>query len=103
MKKIPLRELRGWPPEPGGAYDSYSHFPSSDEAVVAAIFPVVEDQVIFTCEFERRRHSYHYFAPTEKIATQVHDVVSKNLGKILSELGDFYIEIEAAKTADQSE
>ena len=76
--------------EPGGAYDSYSHFPSSDEAVVAAIFPVVENQVIFTCEFERRRHSYHYFAPTEKIATQVHDVVSKNLGKILSELGDFY-------------
>ena len=103
MKTVPLRELRGWPPEPGGAYDSYSHFPSSDEAVVAAIFPVVDGQVIFTCEFERRRHSYHYFAPTEKIATQVHDVVSKNLGKILSELGDFYIEIEAAKSADQSE
>jgi hypothetical protein len=103
MKKIPLRELRGWPPEPGGAYDSYSRFPRSDEAMTAAIFPVVQDQVIFTCEFEGRRHSYHYFAPTEKIATQVHDVVSKNLGKILSELGDFYIEIEAAKSADQSE
>jgi hypothetical protein len=103
MKTVPLRELRGWPPEPGGAYDSYARFPRPDEAVVAAIFPVVENQVIFTCESERRRHSYHYFAPTEKIATQVHDVVSKNLGKILSELGDFYIEIEAAKSADQSE
>ena len=71
--------------------------------MVAAIFPVVEDQVIFMCEFEGQRHSYHYFAPTEKIATQVHEVVSKSLGKILSELGDFYIEIEAAKSADQSE
>jgi hypothetical protein len=103
MKKVPLRELRGWPPEPGGTYHSYSHFPRSDEAVVAAIFPVVEGQVIFTCEFERRRHSYHYYAPTEKIAMQVHDVVSRNLGKILSELGDFEIEIDAAKSANQSE
>lgn len=103
MKKIPVRELPNWLPRPGGAYDSYSRFPRSDEAVVAAIFPVIADQVIFMCEFEEQRHSYHYFAPTEKIATQVHEVVSKNLGKILSELGDFYIEIEAAKSADQSE
>jgi hypothetical protein len=63
MKKIPLRDLRGWPPDPGGAYSSYSKFPRSDEAVIAAAFPLVEDQVIFTCEFERRRHSYHYFVP----------------------------------------
>lgn len=99
MKKIPLRELRGWPPDPGSTYGSYSKFPSSFEAAIAAIFPLVEDQVIFTCEFERRRHSYHYFAPTEKIAVQVHEILSKNLGKKLSELRDFEIEIEAAKNA----
>lgn len=103
MKKIPLRELRGWPPDPGGAYDSYSKFPNSDEATIAAVFPLVEDQVIFTCEFERRRHSYHYFAPTEKIATQVHEIVSKSVGKKLSELRDFEIEIDAAKSARWSE
>ena len=99
MKRIPLKELRGWPPDPGGAYDSYSTFPNSDEAVIAAVFPVVEDQVIFTCEYERRRHSYHYFAPNEKIATQVHEIVSKNIGKKLSEIRNFEIEIEAAKSA----
>jgi hypothetical protein len=99
MKKILLRDLRGWPPEPGGAYDSYSTFPDSDEAVIAAVFPLVEDQVIFTCEYERRRHSYHYFAPNEKIAKQVHEIVSKNAGKKLSDIRDFEIEIEAAKGA----
>jgi hypothetical protein len=99
MKKIPLRDLRGWPPDPGGAYDSYSKFPNSDEATIAAVFPLVEDQVIFTCEFERRRHSYRYFAPTETIATQVHEILTKNLGKKLSDLRDFEIEIDAAKGA----
>jgi len=103
MKTIPVRELPNWPPEPGGAYDSYSRFPRSDEAVVAAIFPRVEDQVTFKCEFEGRSHSYHYFAASEKIAIQVHEAVSKNLGKKLSELGDFEIEVETAKSADQSE
>ena len=38
MKKIPVRELPNWLPRPGGAYDSYSRFPRSDEAVVAANF-----------------------------------------------------------------
>ena len=103
MKVVPLRELRGWPPSPGGAYDSYSKLPRSDEAVVAAVFPVIKDQVLFTCEFERRRHSYHYFAPTEKIAVQVYEIASTNIGKKLSELGDFLIEIEAARNANQSE
>ncbi len=102
MKIVSLRELRGWPPEPGGAYNSYSHFPRSDEATIAAVFPVVGKQVIFTCEFERRRHSYHYFAPTENIAAQVFEIASTNIGKKLSELGDFLIEIEAGKSADQS-
>jgi hypothetical protein len=103
MKIVPLRELRGWPPEPGGAYNSYSHFPRSDEAMISAIFPIVENQVIFTCEFELRRHSYHYLAPTENIAVQVYEIASTNIGKKLSELGDFLIEIEAAKSADRSE
>lgn len=99
MKRIPLRDLRGWPPDPGGAYNSYSKSPRPDEVVIAVIFPLVEDQVIFTCEFERRRHSYHYFAPSETIAMQIHEIVSANVGKKLSELRDFEIEIEAAKSA----
>jgi hypothetical protein len=103
MKIVPLRELHGWPPEPGGAYNSYSHFPRADEATISPIFPVVENQVIFTSEIERRRHSYHSFAPRENIAAQVYEIASTNIGKKLSELGDFLIEIEAAKSADQSE
>ena len=39
------------------------------------------------------------FCVERKIATQVHDLVSRNMGKKLSELGDFEIEVAVAKSA----
>jgi hypothetical protein len=66
MRKITLRELPDWPPEPGGAYESGTVFPVAGEAVVIEIFPVSDAMVTFRGEFGKYPHSYHYKASSEK-------------------------------------
>jgi hypothetical protein len=99
MRKITLRELANWPPEPGGAYESGTVFPVAGEAVVVEIFPVRDAMVTFRGEFGKYPHSYHYKASSEKIASQIHAVILANLGKTVAELGDLEIEIDEAMKA----
>ena len=92
MKKKRVRELKNWPPDPGGAYDSYSRFPMGGEGRVDEVFPVIETSVTMRGDFEGRSHSYHYHAPNKTIAERVHKIVAQNLGKTVRELGEFEIE-----------
>jgi hypothetical protein len=94
MKKVKLRELPNWQPQPGGAYDSNTRFPLGGEAVVREVFPVNRAMVTFRGEFERHSHSYHYKASSEKLASRIHVVVATNMGKRVAELGDCEIEID---------
>jgi len=94
MKKLRLRELENWPPEPGGAYDAYTRFPVGGEGRVDEIFPVLESAVTMQGDFMGRPHSYHYHAPSDEVADRVHKIVAQNLGKTVRELGELEIEVE---------
>jgi hypothetical protein len=99
MRKITLRELPDWPPEPGGAYESSTVFPVAGEAIVIEIFPLSNAMVTFRGEFGKYPHSYHYKASNEKIASQIYAVISTNLGKTVAELADLEIEIDESMNA----
>jgi hypothetical protein len=67
------------------------------EGRVDEIFAVSNRQVTFHGQFRGQSHSYHYFAPSARIAESVHAAIAGNLGKSVFELGDLEIEIEEAK------
>jgi|SRR5215469_16788885 len=94
MRKIRLRELPHWPPEPGGAFDSQSQFPLGSETVVTEVFPVLYKAVTFRGIFEGRPHSYLYVASDEKTAQKIHEAIAANQGKTLAQLGELEIETE---------
>ena len=94
MPKIRLRELPYWPPEPGGIYDSQSHFPLGGEAVVTEVFPVLYKTVTFRGIFEGRPHSYLYVASDQRTAQKIYDLIAVNRGKTVSELGELEIEVD---------
>ena|ERR1700693_2106381 len=100
MRKITLRELPDWPPEPGGAYESGTVFPVAGEAVVIEVFPAIGDMVTFHGEFGKNPHSYHYTASSETIASRIHAVIFANLGKTVADLGDLEIEIDEIRRAN---
>jgi hypothetical protein len=93
MKKIRVRDLPDWPPQPGGAYESGTRFPVGAEAVINDVFPLNKTTVTFQGQFGGHSHSYHYKAPSEKIANQIHNLVAANIGKTVAELGEFEIEV----------
>ena len=93
MTKFKLNKLRDWPPQPGGAYKSGTRFPTVGEAVVDDVFPLDGVTVTFRAQLDDQPHSYHYKAPSEKIANQIHNIVAANIGKTVAELGDFEVEV----------
>ncbi len=93
MKKVRVRELQDWPPQPGGAYSPGAVIPVGGEALVSEVFPVSDKILTFRGTFDKDSHSYHYKADTHKIALQLHEIVSKNVGKTVLSLGEFEIEV----------
>ncbi len=92
MKKIMLRELPDWPPFPGGATDG-TPFSNADTVVINQLFPVMDSSVTFRGEGDDKPHSYHYKAPNEKAATEIHRVIAEHLGRTVGELAHFTIEV----------
>jgi hypothetical protein len=94
VKKKRLRDLFDWPPQPGGAYDAGTVFPTGGEAVVNDVFPVRDTTVTFHGVFKGGTSSYHYFAPNVKTAHKIYAAIAANLGKTASELGALEIDVE---------
>lgn len=83
-----IRELLGWPPRPGGAGDGRSPEPTSDEAVLAEVFPASHEWVTFTCRFESRIYSYDFRLSNVSQAEQVTAALHGNVGKSITQLGE---------------
>lgn len=96
MKIRKTRAFPGWPPEASGPFDKGRRFPLGDEAVVRTVFPVSAATVKFTAMFEGHPHLYEFKASSARIASQIHSIVSTNIGKTVADLGDFDIELDEA-------
>jgi len=92
LKLMKLKDLHAWPPQPGGAQNPGTVFPTAGQAVVDEVFPLREKSVTFRAIFDGQSHSYHYKAENERIAERIHAVVTANIGRTVAELGDLGIE-----------
>ena len=92
MKTVKVRELKGWPPQPGGAYSPGAEIPVGGEGIVTEVY-LVDDRVTMKGTLGSTTHSYHFKAESKKIAEELYKLVKKNGGLSVARIGELEIEI----------
>jgi|SRR5271165_4517836 len=92
-----LREypgIRDWPPMPGGAFLPHEPFPIDETSVVIAeVFPVINEFVTFTCDFNGRPHAYDLQTRDQSTAEGLAFWLTKLIGKTLDKFGEFRLDV----------
>jgi hypothetical protein len=95
MKRLRVRDLPNWPPEPGGPNPGGRYkIPNSEQALMTALSPRQRPQwVTFTSSFDDLQHTHDFEASNEELAEQLRRLIANNVGKSVFAIGDLEIEI----------
>ena len=77
---------------PGGAYKGGEAFPLHEDVLVTELFPVVNQFVTFTCEFQGKQHSYDLEMSDVGLAQEFARLLRRHVGKTLGKFGDFRLD-----------
>jgi hypothetical protein len=92
MKRIKIRELPNWPPQPGG---TNSDRPAPNQVSLTTVEPKqVDGLVTFVGEFQRKPLTYDYTASSETLAEAIREALRSNLG---TSIGDLDVELELSE------
>ena len=83
-----IRDLAGWPPEPGGAFENFESWPTSGQAILKQVLDAHHNWVAFICSFEGKPHSYDFETPDKATALRVKDILNHYIGKSLLAVGE---------------
>jgi hypothetical protein len=89
-----LTNLAGWPPQGGaGPFDTRkAAFASNPESVtLRRVDRIVGSRVDLTCMFGKEVVTFRFFASSKGMAEHVAEVLSRNSGQSLRDLGMLYI------------
>ena len=90
-----LSSLPGWPPQGGaGPFDTRkAAFASSPELVtVKSVDRIVNTRVDITCMFDKQVVTFRFFAANKGMAENVAEVLRRNAGQNLSDLGMLHVD-----------
>jgi hypothetical protein len=86
-----VRDLAEWPPQTGGFYKASYQAPTSEQAIVKEVVKSHHNWVTFICSFDGHDHTYDFEAPDLTYATLLKNILEKNIGKTLFEIGNIDI------------
>jgi hypothetical protein len=93
MKVKEYPGIVSWPPLPGGAFAGNEPFPLDQTVAIREVFPVVNEFVTFTCEFNGREHSYDLQMADKATAEGFAMWLGKYVGKLLERFGEFRLDL----------
>ena len=93
MKVKEYPGIASWPPLPGGAYAGTEPFPLDQTVKITEVFPVVNEFVTFTCEFQGRQHSYDLQMADKPTAKGFAMWLQRHTGKELEQFGEFRLDL----------
>ena len=76
-----IKDLRNWPPDPGGAFNASYKSPTSDQALLKELVRVRDNSVTFTATFEGKQFTYDYEVGNSRLAKTFAEVLERNIGK----------------------
>jgi len=82
-----------WPPQPGGPYNRGQAFPVDQKVLITQIFPVVNQFVTFTCEFQNEQHSFDLQLKDKAVAEEFARFLKRHVGKTLEKFGEFRLDV----------
>jgi hypothetical protein len=86
-----IRELPGWPPQPGRFFDRSFTVPTTEQAILKEVVRSHHNWVTFVCSFGGHDHTYDFEAPDREYALQIERILKNNIGKSLFEIGEIVI------------
>jgi hypothetical protein len=90
-----LSSLPGWPPQGGaGPFDTRKEvFATSPELVtIKSVDRVVNTRIDITCIFRKEVVTFRFFASSKGMAEAVADVIRRNAGQNLRDMGILLVE-----------
>lgn len=94
-----LRELEGWPPQPGAFHDGSYIVPTFEQAILKEVVRTHHNWVTFVCTFEGKDHSYDFQAPDKGDALRIEKILKSNIGKSIFEIGEIGFVLITSKGA----
>jgi hypothetical protein len=85
---VQIKRLPHWLPGFGGAYDA-SYVSPSDLGVLKEVVSTQERSIIFTATFMSKQFTYDYQAVTVKLARNLSEILTKNVGETLTQPGNW--------------
>ena len=73
---------------PGCAFTRYEQFPTGQRVSIAEVFPVMNEFVTFTCEFQGSRHTYNLLMEDQGLADEFAGFLSRHIGTTLEQFGE---------------
>ena len=92
LKDYPGIVPGAWPPAPGGAYSTHQAFPIDERVLVTEVFPVVNQFVTFTCEYQGSQHTYDLEIADAEMAKEFARLLKRHIGKTLETFGEFRLD-----------
>ena len=92
LKDYPGIAPGAWPPSPGGSYASHQAFPTDEKVRVVQVFPVIDEFVTFTCDFQGNDHTYDLQATDTAMAKEFAHILKRHVGKTLEKFGEFRLD-----------
>jgi hypothetical protein len=92
-RRMKIKDLPNWPPEPRSAFNASYKSPTSDQAVLKELVRVQDNSVTFTTTFEGKQFTYDYEVANSRLAKTLVEVLARNIGKTLMQLGA--VEVDA--------
>jgi hypothetical protein len=94
IRMMRLRDYPGiapgaWPPQPGGAFGPCQAFPTDERVLVTKVFPVINELVTFTCEFQGSQPTCDLRTTDAGMAEELARLLKRHVGKTLEKFGEF--------------
>jgi len=86
-----VRDLEGWPPQPGGPFEPFYFVPASEQAIVKEVITSHRNWVTFTGSFGGKDLTYDFETPDKTFALQLKEIIKANTGRTLLEIGNIDI------------
>jgi len=93
MKVKDYPHIVDWPPQPGGTYKRGQAFPLDQNVLITEIFPVINEFVTFTCEFQGDRNTYDMQTENKAFAGEFARLLKPHVGKTLEKFGEFRLDV----------
>lgn len=92
-----VKDLPGWPPQPGGPTRSGDVFPmSTDSVVIENVIGCANDHLMFTCKFRGTSVFYDFAMLDKKAANKIAAILKEHTGQPLTSIAFVEVPVDEA-------